>query len=150
MKLNFLAASLAICQTTFAAPADTLEKRATVQGFDISHYQTSVNFKGAYSSGARFVIIKVTFSHRPVFLVALQRRNSCGPDPRWLPLRPSKFRLRRNSGQLLHRPRRRLVRRRHHTPRHARHRIQSIRSDMLRAFAELHGQLDPGFRQHLP
>lgn len=32
---------------------------ATVQGFDISHYQSSVNFKSAYSSGARFVMIKV-------------------------------------------------------------------------------------------
>ncbi|KAJ8126405.1 hypothetical protein O1611_g7233 [Lasiodiplodia mahajangana] len=32
---------------------------ATVQGFDISHYQASVNFGAAYSAGARFVIIKV-------------------------------------------------------------------------------------------
>ena len=31
---------------------------ATVQGFDISDYQPSVNFAAAYSSGARFVIIK--------------------------------------------------------------------------------------------
>ncbi|KAK3382043.1 N,O-diacetylmuramidase [Lasiosphaeria ovina] len=34
--------------------------RATVQGFDVSHYQSSVNFAAAYSSGARFVIIKAT------------------------------------------------------------------------------------------
>ncbi|KAK0624519.1 glycoside hydrolase family 25 protein [Bombardia bombarda] len=34
--------------------------QATVQGFDISNYQPSVNFAGAYSSGARFVIIKAT------------------------------------------------------------------------------------------
>ncbi|KAF2496588.1 putative N,O-diacetyl muramidase [Lophium mytilinum] len=33
---------------------------AVVQGFDISHYQTNVNFGAAYSSGARFVIIKAT------------------------------------------------------------------------------------------
>lgn len=33
---------------------------ATVQGFDISHYQSSVDFAAAYSSGARFVIIKAT------------------------------------------------------------------------------------------
>nr|P00721.1 RecName: Full=N,O-diacetylmuramidase; AltName: Full=Lysozyme CH [Chalara sp.] len=32
----------------------------TVQGFDISSYQPSVNFAGAYSAGARFVIIKAT------------------------------------------------------------------------------------------
>ncbi|KKK23143.1 hypothetical protein AOCH_002297 [Aspergillus ochraceoroseus] len=31
---------------------------AAVQGFDISHYQPSVNYAGAYSSGARFVMIK--------------------------------------------------------------------------------------------
>jgi len=41
-----------------AAPAE-IEKRSTVQGFDISNYQATVNFVGAYSSGARFVIIKV-------------------------------------------------------------------------------------------
>ena len=41
-----------------AAPTD-LEKRATVQGFDISHYQATVDFQGAYNDGARFVIIKV-------------------------------------------------------------------------------------------
>ncbi|KAB5542593.1 glycoside hydrolase family 25 protein [Coniochaeta sp. 2T2.1] len=34
--------------------------QATVQGFDISHYQSSVNFAAAYSAGARFVIIKAT------------------------------------------------------------------------------------------
>lgn len=34
--------------------------QATVQGFDISHYQGTVNFARAYSSGARFVIIKVS------------------------------------------------------------------------------------------
>lgn len=32
---------------------------ASVQGFDISHYQPNVNFAKAYSDGARFVIIKV-------------------------------------------------------------------------------------------
>ena len=41
-----------------ATPAP-LERRATVQGFDISNYQPTVNFQGAYNSGARFVIIKV-------------------------------------------------------------------------------------------
>lgn len=51
--LGFAAASPA------AAPAAELEKRATVQGFDISGYQPNVNFAAAYSSGARFVIIKV-------------------------------------------------------------------------------------------
>jgi len=33
---------------------------AAVPGFDISNWQSSVNFAGAYSSGARFVIIKAT------------------------------------------------------------------------------------------
>ncbi|KAI0396036.1 glycoside hydrolase family 25 protein [Xylariaceae sp. FL0594] len=33
---------------------------AVVYGFDISSYQPSVNFAGAYASGARFVIIKAT------------------------------------------------------------------------------------------
>ena len=55
MKIILFASLLALAFTD-AAP---LEKRDTVQGFDISHYQGTVNFKGAYSSGARFVIIKV-------------------------------------------------------------------------------------------
>lgn len=33
---------------------------ADVQGFDISHYQSSVNFAGAYAGGLRFVYIKAT------------------------------------------------------------------------------------------
>ncbi len=32
--------------------------RATVEGFDISHYQTNVNFPAAKAAGAGFVIIK--------------------------------------------------------------------------------------------
>jgi hypothetical protein len=39
--------------------------QATVQGFDISHYQPTVNYAGAYSAGARFVIIKVRHDHLP-------------------------------------------------------------------------------------
>ncbi|AEO63930.1 glycoside hydrolase family 25 protein [Thermothielavioides terrestris NRRL 8126] len=34
--------------------------KATVQGFDISHYQPNVDFAAAYNAGARFVIIKAT------------------------------------------------------------------------------------------
>ncbi|KAM7211971.1 glycoside hydrolase family 25 protein [Rhypophila decipiens] len=37
--------------------------QAAVQGFDVSHYQSSVNFAAAYNSGARFVIIKATESN---------------------------------------------------------------------------------------
>ncbi|KAJ3481469.1 hypothetical protein NLG97_g7814 [Lecanicillium saksenae] len=33
---------------------------ATVQGFDVSNYQPNPNWAGAYSSGARFVMIKAT------------------------------------------------------------------------------------------
>lgn len=39
--------------------------QATVQGFDVSNWQSSVNFAGAYSSGARFVIIKVLILASP-------------------------------------------------------------------------------------
>lgn len=57
MKLSALAVA-SILGFAAATPAP-LEKRATVQGFDISGYQPNVNFAGAYASGARFVIIKV-------------------------------------------------------------------------------------------
>ena len=33
--------------------------QAAVDGFDISNYQESVDYAGAYGAGARFVIIKV-------------------------------------------------------------------------------------------
>lgn len=36
---------------------------ASVQGFDISGWQPSVDFAGAYASGARFVMIKVRDVH---------------------------------------------------------------------------------------
>lgn len=42
------------------AAGNALLKRDSVQGFDISHYQGTVDFTSAYSSGARFVIIKAT------------------------------------------------------------------------------------------
>ncbi|KAI4089970.1 MAG: hypothetical protein L6R37_007964 [Teloschistes peruensis] len=61
MKLLSTFAAVALYQAVaLALPAEPLEKRSTVQGFDISHYQGTVDFKGAYSSGARFVIIKAT------------------------------------------------------------------------------------------
>lgn len=45
------------------ATANPLAPRSSgVQGFDISSYQGTVDFSGAYSSGARFVIIKVRIS----------------------------------------------------------------------------------------
>lgn len=43
---------------------------ASVQGFDISHYQASVNFGAAYADGARFVIIKVRLSTGIFILIA--------------------------------------------------------------------------------
>lgn len=51
--------SLVIFATGLAALAGVAS--ATVQGFDISHYQSNVDFNAAYSSGARFVIIKVLY-----------------------------------------------------------------------------------------
>ena len=39
---------------------------AAVPGFDISHWQSSVDFAAAYKSGARFVMIKVSSTHQHV------------------------------------------------------------------------------------
>ncbi|KAF9891811.1 hypothetical protein FE257_003292 [Aspergillus nanangensis] len=36
--------------------------QATVQGFDISHWQTSVNYAGAYGAGARFATEGTTYT----------------------------------------------------------------------------------------
>ena len=57
--MRFSAALLLVALNLVTATPAPLEKRATVQGFDISHYQPNVNFQAAYNSGARFVIIKV-------------------------------------------------------------------------------------------
>lgn len=58
--LTYVAASF--LGVAVAAPSADLEERATyIQGFDISNYQPNVDFKGAYGSGARFVIIKVSY-----------------------------------------------------------------------------------------
>jgi len=54
MKITALPLLLAV------ASASPLEARASgVQGFDISSYQGTVDFAGAYGAGARFVMIKV-------------------------------------------------------------------------------------------
>ncbi|KAJ6105121.1 hypothetical protein N7523_010195 [Penicillium sp. IBT 18751x] len=54
-------ATLCLFLTAGAASARPLESRASgVQGFDISGYQSTVDFSSAYSAGARFVMIKAT------------------------------------------------------------------------------------------
>ncbi|KIN06446.1 glycoside hydrolase family 25 protein [Oidiodendron maius Zn] len=52
-------ASLALLASAVPTPSE-IEARASVQGFDISNYQGTIDFAGAYNSGARFVIIKAT------------------------------------------------------------------------------------------
>jgi GH25 family lysozyme M1 (1,4-beta-N-acetylmuramidase) len=52
--------AMKLLATAYAAAAVLGVARATVQGFDISNYQSSVDFTSAYNSGARFVIIKVS------------------------------------------------------------------------------------------
>ena len=63
-----LALALSVAGLAVAAPRRHLEERQSsgLQGFDISHYQTTVDFSGAYSSGVRFVIFKVIFHCRQV------------------------------------------------------------------------------------
>lgn len=49
----------ALAATAFAVPH--LKKRDSVYGFDVSHYQSSVDFDAAYNDGGlRFVYIKAT------------------------------------------------------------------------------------------
>lgn len=59
MKFSTIAALAAFLDLASATPI-SIEARTTVEGFDISSYQPNVNFKAAYSGGARFVIIKVS------------------------------------------------------------------------------------------
>jgi hypothetical protein len=64
--MKFSTISLAASLGLASASPVKLETRSTVQGFDISSYQPSVNFKAAYASGARFVIIKVRFHYQSI------------------------------------------------------------------------------------
>lgn len=62
MKLTI--STIALAAGALAAPIEEtrdVEKRAVVYGFDVSHYQSSVDFNAAYNSGGlRFVYIKAT------------------------------------------------------------------------------------------
>ena len=75
MKASLLGSAL--CVAAVAAAPTRLETRSTVQGFDISHYQANVNFAGAYNSGARFVIIKVS-GVIPEHLICSRPRSAYG------------------------------------------------------------------------
>ena len=171
-----------------AVSAAPLQKRSTVQGFDISHYQGSIDFSGAYSDGARFVIIKVkptlsssirphaskaplfpftphTYNlansippighrrnrlHRPRILRPLRRRDLRELHPGRVPLRAPRLLVGHLASQILRRQRRRMVRRRHHTPRNARHRVQPLGLDLLRPQPVVYGILDLRFRVRVP
>ncbi|KAF1981292.1 glycoside hydrolase family 25 protein [Aulographum hederae CBS 113979] len=58
-----LSSVLALAATAIAAPAmdKSLAPRAVVKGFDISHYQATVNYAAAYNTGGlRFAMVKAT------------------------------------------------------------------------------------------
>nr|POE85610.1 n,o-diacetylmuramidase [Quercus suber] len=57
---SILSWSVLLAAVANAAPTGSLVPRASVQGFDVSHYQGTVNFASAYSGGLRFVFIKAT------------------------------------------------------------------------------------------
>lgn len=62
MKFSTSLVAAAAAGLANAAPAQLESRADSVTGFDISGYQTSVDYAGAYKSGARFVIIKVSLS----------------------------------------------------------------------------------------
>ena len=61
MKLTSIAI-VASCLWLATAAPESLESRKakTIQGFDVSNHQATVDWKAAYKSGARFVMIKVS------------------------------------------------------------------------------------------
>jgi hypothetical protein len=73
--MNMLVSTLAVSASLVGLA------KATVQGFDISSYQPNVDFSAAYSSGARFVIIKVCplSSQRTTILTVLNRQPKAQP-----------------------------------------------------------------------
>lgn len=82
MLSSIISPLLFLSALTVAAPTTPIEKRATVQGFDLSHYQANVDFQGAYNDGARFVIIKVhPFRSSPI-PIPLPIRSHCSHNLR--------------------------------------------------------------------
>lgn len=68
-----------------AVSASPLESRATtVQGFDISSYQGTVDFSGAYGAGARFVMIKVCANDPFLTILALLKIQTLGDRGHYL------------------------------------------------------------------
>ncbi|KAI7230436.1 hypothetical protein KC330_g6942 [Hortaea werneckii] len=51
---------LSFLSSAIASPTPNVKRAGEVQGFDISHYQSNVNFGSAYDGGLRFVYIKAT------------------------------------------------------------------------------------------
>lgn len=65
MKLNALTVAATLSGLAQASPSPKLITRTdTVQGFDISNHQRSVDFAAAYKDGARFVYIMVELPSR--------------------------------------------------------------------------------------
>ncbi|KAK1139439.1 hypothetical protein N8T08_000802 [Aspergillus melleus] len=61
MRFSALAVAATLSGLAQASPSPKLVTRAdTVQGFDISNHQSSVDFAAAYKDGARFVYIKAS------------------------------------------------------------------------------------------
>jgi GH25 family lysozyme M1 (1,4-beta-N-acetylmuramidase) len=58
MKFS-IAAIATIAGLASALPSQPEVRATTVQGFDISNHQKSVNFEAAKKDGAQFVMIKV-------------------------------------------------------------------------------------------
>ncbi|GAD94069.1 N,O-diacetyl muramidase, putative [Paecilomyces variotii No. 5] len=60
MKFSLISATITAAGLVGASPTKLEARASGVQGFDISSYQSSVDFSAAYSSGTRFVIIKAS------------------------------------------------------------------------------------------
>lgn len=88
--------------------------------------------------------------HQPVLRAAVQRLVQRRHDPRRVPLRDAGHHERRDPGQLLRGPRRRLVARRPYAAGRARHRVEPVRRRLLRALPGRDGQLDPRLREPVP
>jgi len=160
MKFSLIASVFSIATVALAAPG--VEKRTVVKGFDISDWQPSVNFAGAYKSGLRFAIIKATEgkdiidstvsedfvprrdSSNELVLFTLHRSNQRWIHSRRISLRSTNTVFRCSAGRVLLGAWRRLVRRWPHSSRHARSRSKSFG-------LVPHGgcQLDQRFRRHV-
>ncbi len=151
--LTVALATLAASIATLGIGAQPAAAAGTLYGVDVSHYQGTINWSSVKSSGQSVRVHQGDPGHhvpRPELQRQLHQRVLRRHDPRRVPLRHPELVDRRGTGRLLRQPRWRLVGGQPDAARSARHRVRTVRFDLLGPVPVQHGELDPLVHQRVP